>query len=369
MYDNVHIPWEISDERRMRYATSSREAQAARKQANKLAEASPDSELSLTYDPNHDMAKLPSNGQRTLSLFSGGGGLDLGFDRAGFEHFASYELLSFAGVTLGQNRPGWKVHSGEDGDVRSADWREYKGQIDVVHGGPPCQPFSIAGRREGSQDHRDMFPEFIRAVDEIRPKAFVAENVLGFLSARFKDYREKVITKLSKNYHVTVFVLSSADFGVPQVRKRVFIVGAAKRLRKKFDPAKIEGSGVQRGVREALGLRDIGVDGFAPTLRCTLTGPRQTTSIANSTASVVKWTEFGIWPHGVSPDRSIADAFPTKNQTYRLCVEECQILQGFPLDWQFHGAVYQRLGLIGNSVCPPVAYAVARGIYDQLLRD
>ena len=315
------------------------------------------------------MPQRPKNGQKTLSLFSGGGGLDLGFDRAGFEHVASYELLPFAGLTLEANRPSWSVFSGDQGDVKNADWKRLKGQVDLIHGGPPCQPFSIAGRREGSEDSRDMFPEFIRAVEDIRPKAFVAENVLGFLSARFKAYREKIISRLSKHYNVEVFVLSSADFGVPQVRKRVFIVGAAKKLRKKFDPKKLPESEIKRGVRDALGLREIGVDGYAPTLRCTLTGPRQTTSIANSTASVVKWTEFGIWPHGVSPNRSIADAFPTKNQTYRLCVEECQILQGFPLNWQFHGAVYQRLGLIGNSVCPPVAYALARGIYDQLLSD
>ena len=369
MYNNVHIPWDIPDDRRELYAASSRASQIARKRANDLAERSPKSSLSVAYDPNADMVQLSRNGNKTLSLFSGGGGLDLGFDRAGFEHFASFELLPFAGVTLETNRPDWHVFSGDDGDVRAVNWQKLKGEVDVVHGGPPCQPFSIAGRRGGKEDSRDMFPEFIRAVDEIRPKVFIAENVLGFLSARFHDYRGKIIKKLSKHYDVEVFVLSSADFGVPQVRKRVFIVGVEKRLKKKFDASKIEKSTVERVVRKSLGLKDIGVDGFAPTLRCTLTGPRQTTSIANSTASVVKWTELGIWPHGVSPDRSIADAFPTKNQTYRLCVEECQILQGFPLDWQFHGAVYQRLGLIGNSVCPPVAYAVARGVFDQLLSD
>ena len=317
MYDNVHIPWDISDERRQQYARSSKASQAARKDANALAEKSPKSSLSVTYDPNLDMPQRPKNGQKTLSLFSGGGGLDLGFDRAGFEHVASYELLPFAGLTLEANRPSWSVFSGDQGDVKNADWKRLKGQVDLIHGGPPCQPFSIAGRREGSEDSRDMFPEFIRAVEDIRPKAFVAENVLGFLSARFKAYREKIISRLSKHYNVEVFVLSSADFGVPQVRKRVFIVGAAKKLRKKFDPKKLPESEIKRGVRDALGLREIGVDGYAPTLRCTLTGPRQTTSIANSTASVVKWTEFGIWPHGVSPNRSIADAFPTKNQTYR----------------------------------------------------
>lgn len=369
MYDNQHIPWNISDKRRDEYSVSSKESQAARKRANLLAERNPQSRLTISYDPSADMPRRPRNGYVALSLFSGGGGLDLGFEQAGFGHVASYEILPFAGDTLRANRPKWNIYSGPDGDVTKVDWTIYKGRVDVIHGGPPCQPFSIAGRRAGKDDSRDMFPEFIRAVEKILPKAFVAENVLGFLSKNFEDYRTSVVKRLGKKYNVEIFTLSSADFGVPQVRKRVFIVGSLKSSKRRFDPSKIAKIAGQRGVREALGLHSIGADGFAPTLRCTLTGPRQTTSIANSTASVVKWTEFGIWPHGVSPNRSVADAFPTKNQTYRLCVEECQVLQGFPLDWVFSGAVYQRLGLIGNSVCPPVAYAVAGSMYDQLLND
>lgn len=368
MYDNKHIPWDISDERRSEYSASSRASQAARKKADLDALKGPVSPLTISYDPNEDMPLLPKSGLRALSLFSGGGGLDLGFDRAGFHHLASYEVLPFAGDTLKNNRPNWTVLSGADGDVRTVDWSLYTDQVDVLHGGPPCQPFSIAGRREGAGDNRDMFPEFVRAVEQLRPRVFVAENVLGFLSKKFDDYRNAVIKRLGRKYNIEVFTLSSADFGVPQERKRAFVVGSLKRARRKFHSGEIKTNTTVRGVRSALGLRDIGRDGFAPTLRCTLTGPRQTTSIANSTASVKRWTEYGIWPHGVSPDRSVADAFPTKNQTYRLCVEECQVIQGFPLDWQFSGAVYQRLGLIGNSVCPPVAYALASSIRDQLLR-
>ncbi|MEL7341665.1 MAG: DNA (cytosine-5-)-methyltransferase, partial [Bacteroidota bacterium] len=288
---------------------------------------------------------------------------------AGFEHRASYEILEFAGDTLRRNRPTWNVYSGtEEGDVRNVDWSQYAGQIDVLHGGPPCQPFSIAGRRGGDDDTRDMFPQFIKSVESVKPRVFVAENVLGFMSQKFSDYRSSVVERLSKSYRVSIFKLSAAEFGVPQDRRRVFVVGVKKSLRQTFDPKIIEKKEGTIGVRLALGLQERAKDGLAPTLRCTLTGPRQTTSIANSTASVHKWTDLGIWPHGVSPNRSIANAFPTKNQTYRLCVEECQVLQGFPLDWAFTGAVYQRLGLIGNSVCPPVGYAVAKAIRDQVFK-
>jgi DNA (cytosine-5)-methyltransferase 1 len=369
MYKAEHQPWVLSDSRRKEYASSSRRSQKARKEAVIRAAKEPEVPLTITYNPLDDMPKLPRNNLRALSLFSGGGGLDLGFDQAGFTHVASYDVLKFAGSTLTQNRPNWTVFSGDSGDVTKVDWKPYREKVDLIHGGPPCQPFSIAGRRRGSGDKRDMFPEFLRAVDEIRPPVFVAENVLGFLSTNFSSYREQLFKAVARRYQLSSFVLSAKDFGVPQDRRRAIIVGVRRDFNKTFDSDDISKSQNSRGVRSALGLIGTNIDGPAPTLRCTLTGPRQTTSIANSTASVAKWTEFGIWPHGVSPNRSIAASFPTKNQTYRLCVEECQTLQGFPLKWQFIGAVYQRLGLIGNSVCPPVGYALAKSIFDQIFMD
>ena len=369
MLESRHIPWDITDERREEYAVSSRLSQLARKQADLRASAMPEAILTIRYDPDLDMPQLDRNGVRVLSLFSGGGGLDLGFDRSGFEHVASYDILKISGDAISSNRPDWQVFSGNDGNVTRIDWREYRGQVDLLHGGPPCQPFSIAGRRNGQFDGRDMFPEFLRAVGAVAPKAFVIENVLGFLSQKFAAYREALLRDLSNEYDLATFILSAKDFGVPQDRRRAIIVGWSRSLGKEFNPKLISNGPPIRGVRSALGLPHSGFDGLAPTLRCTLTGPRQTTSIANSTASVTKWAELGIWPHGVSPNRSLAAAFPTKDQTYRLCVEECQVLQGFPLSWKFSGAVYQRLGLIGNSVCPPVAYALGNSIFDQLFRD
>ena len=364
----THIKWQISEQRRREYAQSSRQSQAARREADRLARELGAVDVCAPYDPAADMPQKKRVPITSLSLFSGGGGLDLGFDRAGFSHSASYEVLDFAGRTLSHNRPNWRVFFGEAGDVRTASWKIYSGQVDLVHGGPPCQPFSIAGRRKGERDERNMFPEFFRAVKEISPKVFLFENVPGFLSRSFDQYREMLISEARFDYHLSLFTLSAESFGVPQKRKRAFCVGVRKDFSSPFEAERIAQSGSRRGVREALGLQSGPHDAPAPTLRSTLTGPRQTTSIANSTASVRTWKSMGVWPHGISPDRSTAASFPTKDGTYRLCVEECQLLQGFPLDWQFEGAVYQRLGMIGNSVCPPVAYAVASEIRRQVFK-
>lgn len=362
----THVRWDISDTRREEYARSSKQSQLARKNADVAAAKSGTVRLKPNYDPNLDMQQLPRLGITSISLFSGGGGLDLGFDRAGFSHHSSYEVLDFAGETIRSNRPNWQVFSGQEGDVTQRSWSGLNGKVDFLHGGPPCQPFSIAGRRLGKLDARDMFPEFVRAALDISPIAFLAENVPGFLGRSFSEYRAQLFEELEYKYEIVTFFASSDEFGVPQKRKRAICIGVKRGVGKVFDPNLIEKVDSPRGVRDALGLSNVGSDGPAPTLRSTLTGPRQTTSVANSTASVTRWQEYGIWPHGVSPDARTARAFGTKNGTYRMCVEECQLIQGFPLDWKFEGPVYKRLGLIGNSVCPPVAYAIAKSIRDQI---
>lgn len=351
-------------------------------------------------DPAELMRRLPDNGLRTLSLFSGGGGLDLGFDMAGYKHVASYDVREVAGETLRRNRPQWSVFAGEDGDVRSQDWKKYRDAVDVLHGGPPCQPFSSAGRQLGSSDTRDMFPEFVRAVLEIRPRAFVAENVAALMQSKFQDYLNAAVFKpLSSLYQADIFLLKAEWFGVPQYRTRVFIVGFLSAAdRKRFrqpvpthqfwrkmtfsskepacemhlfgipDEESILNNRYQRtmGVREALGLADIGVDDLAPTLRSGFTGPRGTTSVLSSTAALKSWGQLGIWPNGVATDREAAHLFVPENGNFRLSVQDCGILQGFPETWGFCGRVWSTLGQIGNSVAPPVAYNLAKTVASAL---
>jgi DNA (cytosine-5)-methyltransferase 1 len=386
----VEAPWyegrSISEEKRGFFrerARRSREAKLTAESDPKLCGAHPINVPRLKPGrlmPRSDRCELVS-----LSLFSGGGGLDLGFDHAGFTHAASYDTLEAAGETLRMNRPDWIVKAGVDGDVRDVDWRALRGTVDVLHGGPPCQPFSIAGRQRGVEDERNMLPEFTRAVLEIRPSAFVMENVPAIMGRKFSQaLREALIEPLGA-YTMTRFELGASSFGVPQTRKRCFFVGFDdERTASRFSPPvpthEFQGSEQQHlsggqaprrclGAREALGLPAIGFDALAPTLRSTLTGPRHTTSILNSAAAQKAWAALRIWPNGVASTRVAAQAFPAENGHFRMSVADCAVLQGFPPGWEFSGAVYMALGQIGNSVAPPVAYRVARAVRTALTAD
>lgn len=373
--------YDITDEKRDEYRRISQESRLAKLAAEKGLATAIHNVNTPVLDPNDLMPQLAPNKLRALSLFSGGGGLDLGFDRAGYSHTASYELIPVCKTTLENNRPDWTVFGGpEEGDVTRANWIDYKGKVDVIHGGPPCQPFSIAGEQKGVDDERNMWGEFNRAVNTIRPKAFIAENVLGLLNPKFEPFVKRFILDQLSGYKVVKFVMHSSDFGVPQIRKRVFFVGfKTKAALSRFNvpspthcaahlgsAASMDLFGDQlvktMGVREALGLPVMGFDNLAPTIRSAFTGKRNTTSVLNSAAGQKSWGDMNIWPNGVQADRKVASEFPAKNGHFRMSVQDVGVIQGFPENWKFAGAVYQALGQIGNSVAPPVAYQVAKNV-------
>lgn len=393
-YQGTDAPWyearDLSDLERSNFSKITRKSSQEKKEAVERLSTSSNIRVNVpNLDPNKLMPRLKSNKVSTLSLFSGCGGLDLGFDRAGFEHYASYDILSPGIKTITSNRPKWRAFSGEDGNVRNVDWRSLKGEIDVVHGGPPCQPFSIAGKQMANKDSRDMFPEFVRTVQEAEPKVFVAENVASLTGKKFDKYlQDTVIKPLADKYNIKTFTLRASDFGVPQARVRFFIVGTCKkRIKKDLEVPKpthfcdhlmlknlnrlsrdqildtnTDDLKLCLGVREALGLQDIGQDIIAPTIRSTLSGPRQTTSILNSSASQKSWHSIEVWGNGVQASRELAHSYPAKHGHFRLSVHDVALLQGFPEDWKFSGPVYLQLGLIGNSVAPPMAYHLAKAI-------
>jgi DNA (cytosine-5)-methyltransferase 1 len=363
-----HKPWELTAEERQVFREMAQRSRAAKLAAQRGDGPAPIHPVNVpNLDPASLMPLRPPRPLRALSLFSGGGGLDLGFWRVGFEHVASYEIMESAAATLVKAHPEWEVFGGAAGDVRQVEWRSFRGDVDVLHGGPPCQPFSSAGRQRGALDDRDMWPEFVRAVREIRPRAFVGENVPALASAKFSSYvNEAIVGPLDRVYTIRAVVLQAHDFGVPQVRKRVFFVGfrargAALRWRPPI------ASDIQcMGMRQALGLPSIGYDDLSPTIRSSLTGPRHTTSILSSVAARRKFEQLQVWPNGVAPTREEAHRFVAPNGHFRLAVPDVALLQGFPDDWPWVGATYMALGQIGNAVPPPMAYSVAVSVADAL---
>ncbi|MFF8635555.1 DNA cytosine methyltransferase [Streptomyces pilosus] len=376
-----HQPRDLTEAQREKFRQMSRESREARRSALAGEGPAPLHEINVpNFRPLDLMPQRDGRGLTALSLFSGGGGLDLGIERAGFTHTASFEIIPEAGDTLRKARGDWAVFSGEtDGDVRNVSFKKWRGEVDLLHGGPPCQPFSNAGRQKGHLDERDMWPQFVRAVKEIRPAAFIGENVPALASPKFSEYvATSILSPLSSSYHIQKVILQASDFGVPQVRRRVFFVGfRTKRMANAWNApepthfwgdASITGGSRCLGLREALGLPDIGVDDLSPTIRSSLTGPRHTTSILNSVAAQRKFESLQVWPNGVAADRASARAFVAKNGHFRLSVPDVALIQGFPEDWPFVGATYMALGQIGNAVPPPLAYAVGSSVLEALSR-
>lgn len=187
---------------------------------------------------------------KTLDIFSGAGGLAKGLELSGFEHAAFVEFNKHACDSLAENFDPEKIFFG---DIKNFDL-DSLGTCDLVAGGPPCQPFSLGGKHQANQDSRDMFPYAIRAIERLSPKAFVFENVKGLLRQSFSDYFDYIILRLSypdfaastssnwehhlyelrnisqsgqtqKKYRVSFKLINAADYGVPQTRERVVIVG------------------------------------------------------------------------------------------------------------------------------------------------
>lgn len=172
---------------------------------------------------------------QSVELFTGCGGLGLGLSRAGFVHKLLVEWDRDAVETVLHNKRREIEHIAhwpmELADVRTVDWTRYRG-ASLVAGGPPCQPFSIGGKHLGNVDHRDMWPQAIRAVSEVRPRAFMFENVRGLARPKFAPYLAAIVSRLREpvpglRYDVQVAKVNAADFGAPQKRHRVVICGVA----------------------------------------------------------------------------------------------------------------------------------------------
>jgi len=325
---------------------------------------------------------------RCVDLFCGAGGLSLGLKQAGFGPVVAMDRDSAAVETYSRNFPEVKVVTE---DVRDVNWTIFRDKIDLVAGGPPCQPFSVAGDQKAAGDARDMLPEFVRAVREISPKAFLLENVAGLASKRHETYfLSKVQMLIELGYYVDFKVLDAADYGVPQSRKRVIVIGSRDRLMDFPKPTHgPKGFQSHRAAREVLGSeppdepnaaivtyarspvlrpspfagmlvngggRPINLEKPANTVPASAGGNR--TQIIDSRGILVDY--HARLMNGGSPRTG-----QVKN-VRRLSIRESARLQDFPDSFHFSGERSAQYRQIGNAVPFGLSLAVGMAISSQL---
>lgn len=386
-----------------------------------------------------------------VELYAGAGGLAMGVSLAGFKPLAVVEWDKWACDTIRENQRNgfpllreWPLY---EGDVRSFDWSSIKEDVDLLAGGPPCQPFSMGGKHKAHDDSRDMFPATVDIVRQLRPKAFILENVKGLTRSSFANYYQYILLQLEfpevparkdeewfghflrlqaerasgkqkgrkLTYNVVPTLVNAANYGVPQKRERVFIVGFRSDLniewnfpvathsyeRLLFDQW-VTGEywdrhGIARRARPAIPealeskVRKLAASSIQPselpwrTVRDAIVGlpdplgrsaskfanhrfqagakiyPGHTGSPLDLPAKTLKAGDHGV-PGGenmlVNPDGSVR----------YFTVRESARVQTFPEGFLFHGSWTETMRQLGNAVPVALGHIVARSVGEKLIR-
>ena len=325
---------------------------------------------------------MESGGELTsLEICAGAGGQALGLEWAGFKHSAVVEIDSWACQTLrdnsfdSKNKTSWTVL---EMDVHDLDGRPWNGKIDLFAGGVPCPPFSIAGKQLGSDDERDLFPQALRLIEEIEPRAVLLENVKGLGQKRFDTYRAQIIKTLnSLGDEVFWKLIQAADYGVPQLRPRFILVAL------KYEYADYISWPAPRDeivtVGEALHhlMAENGWPGAdewakqANTVAPTLVGgsKKHGGPDVGPTRAREAWRVLGVRGSSIAEESPGKD-FPVgdPDNLPRLTVPMGGVIQGFPEDWKWAGRKTAQWRQVGNAFPPPVAEALGRSIANALHR-
>src|SRR3954447_18354444 len=325
---------------------------------------------------------------RLLDVFAGAGGLSLGLAAAGFDVVAAVERDADAGATFARAHPAADLYGR---DLNGLSLRHLRGQVDVVAGGPPCQPWSTGGKRLGAEDPRDGWPGFLRVLAETAPAAFVAENVAGMAATpRSGRYRALLRELEGLGFTVAAQVVDAADLGVPQHRRRLLIVGT--RGPAFAFPPPTHGPGRPAPWRTAgavLGAVPFGSPNpsvvtyaRAPQLRPSPydgllfngggrpvdpTRPARTL-LASMGGNKTPWVDSA----GVVPPyhRHLLGGGPPRSRTVegarRISVAGAAALQSFPPELVFVGRPSSQYRQVGNAVPPLLATALGRALVAQL---
>jgi len=352
--------------------------------------------LSFLTQKNSDA--LPGNGIRVASFFSGGGGFDIGFHKAGFKIIFANDIESLFCKTLEANKG--KYFSQElqvtDEDIRLIEATELPIDIDLVIGGPPCQTFSASGRRAGGAAGRldrrgNLFEAYCRLISEIKPKAFLFENVRGILGTnKGKDWAEIVEALSSLGYKISHRILDACDYGAPQQRERLFLVG--HKLEHEFlfpEPSHgpdsptgkphitpkeaFEGLSNNEDL-DSLVLRN---GKYASLLPLVPPGGNYlffTAKRGYPEPIFAYRSRFSDFLYKADPTHTIktliaspgkyTGPFHWENRCFSIA--EYKRLQGFPDDYAFCGTRTEVIKQIGNSVSPNIAEALALSIAKQI---
>lgn len=304
-----------------------------------------------------------------IEICAGAGGQALGLSMAGFEHVALVEYESDYCSILKNNRKDWNVICT---DVKDFSGKPFYNQIDLLAGGVPCPPFSVAGKQLGKNDERDLFPEALRLIREINPKAVMLENVRGFLDPKFDDYRNSILKKIAHlGYEVQIKLLNASDYGVPQLRPRVIIVGIRNDINAEFqypmpNPKRTANVGqTLADLMKANGWKC--ADKWAAqakTIAPTIVGGSKKHGGPDLGPARARraWAELGV--DGIS----VANEAPEPNfkGMPRLTPRMIARIQGFPDYWNFGDKKTAACRMIGNAFPPPVAMAVGLQIKETL---
>jgi DNA (cytosine-5)-methyltransferase 1 len=276
----------------------------------------------------------------SIELCAGADGQALGLENAGFEHIELIEIDHNACNTLRFNRPNWNII---EGDIRNYSPKPSV-QIDLLAGGVPCPPFSVAGKQLGSNDERDLFPEALRLVAELRPKAVMLENVRGLLDSVFDEYRTEIIRQLEKlGYTADWRLINASDYGVSQLRPRVIFVGIRKEMASYYfwpNPAEDSPPTVgellyslmaKNGWENVSQWKKTACD-IAPTI---VGGSKKHGGPdLGPTRARKAWASLGVDGKGIANDAPEKEFIGLP----RLTNEMVARIQGFPSDWIFTGS-------------------------------
>ena len=298
----------------------------------------------------------------SVSLFSGAGGLDLGFEMAGHSVIWANDLYADAVETYKANLGEHIVYK----DIRLVDENEVP-ECDIIVGGFPCQGFSIANTKRNANDERNhLYKQLIRIIGAKKPKFFLAENVKGIYSLAKGQVLRMILGDFSAlGYNVQAKLLNAADYGVPQLRQRVFIVGVRNDVAFEYEYPKqtnhadgIDGLQMWVSVGEALSV---------------LPDPDEPNNVPNHEYSKYKLRFYGYIGHrAIDPmkpaptvtargdDKGGVVVLHHPSNTRRMSCREVATVQSFPLDYKFAGTRSSVYRQIGNAVPPLLAYAVAK---------